>query len=101
MAGKQYELQNSPWNMHAVIVFVLLWYCFMDSYNTFTNTQQGCLTGIGTIVQLSFCQRSNWTHLSLVPYIWNTKYEIFIASGTNIKYMETTCNKDMENNKQN
>ena len=22
-----------------------------------------------------------------------TKYEIFIASGTNIKYMETTCNK--------
>ena len=31
----------------------------------------------------------------------NTKYEIFIASGTNIKYMETTCNKDMENDKQN
>ena len=29
------------------------------------------------------------------------KYEIFIASGTNIKYMETTCNKDMENDKQN
>ena len=25
--------------------------------------------------------------------IRNTKYEIFIASGTNIKYMETTCNK--------
>ena len=33
--------------------------------------------------------------------IRNTKYEIFIASGTNIKYMETTCNKDMENDKQN
>ena len=31
----------------------------------------------------------------------NTKYEIFIASGTNIKYMETTCNKDTENDKQN
>ena len=34
-------------------------------------------------------------------HIRNTKYEIFIASGTNIKYMETTCNKDMENDKQN
>ena len=32
---------------------------------------------------------------------YDTKYEIFIASGTNIKYMETTCNKDMENDKQN
>ena len=29
------------------------------------------------------------------------KYEIFIASGTNIKYMETACNKDIENDKQN
>ena len=24
------------------------------------------------------------------------KYEIFIASGTNIKYTETTCNKDWQ-----
>ena len=28
--------------------------------------------------------------------IRNTKYEIFIASGTNIKYMETTYNKDWQ-----
>ena len=39
-------------------------------------------------------------HIIIIE-IRNTKYEIFIASGTNIKYMETTCNKDMENDKQN
>ena len=39
--------------------------------------------------------------ITLTENIRNTKYEIFIASGTNIKYMETTCNKDMENDKQN
>ena len=39
---------------------------------------------------------------AILQVMWrNTKYEIFIASGTNIKYMETTCNKDMENDKQN
>ena len=36
-----------------------------------------------------------------MPYETYETYEIFIASGTNIKYMETTCNKDMENDKQN
>ena len=43
----------------------------------------------------------NMTSRQNVMQIRNTKYEIFIASGTNIKYMETTCNKDMENDKQN
>ena len=50
-----------------------------------------------------YCWQRERTLMGHAHILWvrNTKYEIFIASGTNIKYMETTCNKDMENDKQN
>ena len=35
-------------------------------------------------------------HISKSKYEYEYEYEIFIASGTNIKYMETTYNKDWQ-----
>ena len=86
-----------------------IWLAESRDYHLYIYKHGPAATDSYCDVTMAHCSHGYlWTHDIEVGASWRDcdneyeyEYEIFIASGTNIKYMETTCNKDMENDKQN